>query len=41
MIGQTISHFEILDKLGEVRPVPQTGTDETSSQLIDEAMQPC
>jgi len=33
MIGTTISHYRILEKLGEVRLVPQSGTDETSSQF--------
>lgn len=33
MIGQTMSHYKILDKLGEVRLVPQSGTDETPSQF--------
>ena len=34
MVGTTISHYRILEKLGEVRLVPQCGADETSSQFI-------
>ena len=39
MIGQMISHYKILEKLGEVRLVPRSGTDETSSPLKVEHMQ--
>jgi len=31
MIGQTVPHYKILEKLGEVRLVPHSGTDETPS----------
>lgn len=35
MIGQTILHYKIKDKIGEVRLFRQNRTDETSSQTIN------
>jgi len=34
MIGPTISLYRILEKVGEVHLVPQSGTDEPSSSLV-------
>jgi len=34
MVGQTVSHYKILEKIGEVRLFLQSRTDETSSQSV-------
>ncbi len=33
MVSGTILHYDIVEKLGEVRLVPRSGRDKTSSQF--------
>jgi len=40
-VGQTISHYKISDKLGEVRLVPQCGTDEIRPFVETSALALC
>ena len=40
MIGQAVAHYRISEKLGEVRLVPQSGTDEIRPLAVCESRPP-